>query len=57
VLSRTAIGEHVWDASFDAQSNVIDVYVNMLRKKIDHPFERRLLHTVVGVGYVFDERP
>lgn len=57
VLSRTAIGEHVWDASFDAQSNVIDVYVNMLRKKIDHPFERRLLHTVVGVGYVLDERP
>ena len=56
VLSRTTIGEHVWDASFDVQSNVIDVYVNMLRKKIDHPFERRLIHTVVGAGYVLDER-
>lgn len=56
VLSRVAIGEHVWDASFDAQSNVIDVYVNMLRKKIDHPFEQRLIHTVVGAGYVLEKK-
>lgn len=52
VLSRTAISEHVWDARFDTQSNVIDVYVNLLRKKIDQPFERKLIHTVVGAGYV-----
>jgi DNA-binding response OmpR family regulator len=51
-LSRTSISEHVWDAQFDSDSNVIDVYVNLLRKKIDHPFPTRLIHTVVGVGYV-----
>lgn len=54
-LSRTSISEHVWDVSFDSDSNVIDVYINMLRKKVDHPFERKLLHTVVGVGYVLKE--
>lgn len=51
-LSRTQIGEHVWDIHFDHESNVIDVYVNMLRKKIDHPFPTRLLHTMIGHGYV-----
>lgn len=56
VLSRAAISEHVWDASFDTQSNVIDVYVNMLRKKIDHPFDGRLIHTVVGAGYVLEKK-
>lgn len=50
-LSRTAIAEHVWDIHFDSDSNVIDVYINMLRKKVDHPFPQRLIHTVVGVGY------
>lgn len=51
-LSRTSIGEHVWDLHFDNESNVIDVYVNLLRKKIDSPFGEKLIHTVVGVGYV-----
>lgn len=51
-LTRTSIAEHVWDAHFDSDSNVIDVYVNMLRKKVDHPFSSKLIHTVVGVGYV-----
>lgn len=51
-LTRTSISEHVWDVHFDSDSNVIDVYVNMLRKKIDHPFEKKLIHTVIGVGYV-----
>lgn len=55
VLSRAAISEHVWDARFDSQSNVIDVYVNMLRKKVDHPFSKRLIQTVVGAGYVLRE--
>lgn len=51
-LTRTAIAEHVWDARFDSDSNVIDVYINMLRKKVDQPFPTKLIHTVVGVGYV-----
>jgi two-component system, OmpR family, copper resistance phosphate regulon response regulator CusR len=51
-LSRTAISEHVWDVNFDSRSNVIDVYVNMLRKKVDQPFPKKLIHTVIGVGYV-----
>lgn len=55
VLTRTSIGEHVWDMNFDSDSNVIDVYVSMLRRKIDRGFEPRLLHTVVGAGYMISE--
>lgn len=51
-LSRTEISEHVWDMHFDSDSNVIDVYINLLRKKVDSPFPKRLIQTVVGVGYV-----
>ena len=54
-LGRVSIAEHVWDIDFDSESNVIDVYVNLLRKKIDTPFEKKLIHTVVGVGYVLKE--
>lgn len=54
-VSRTMISEHVWDVHFDSGSNVIDVYINMLRKKVDHPYEKKLIHTVVGVGYVLRE--
>ena len=52
VLSRTMIANRVWDYSFDATTNVIDVYVNYLRRKIDTGHDTRLLHTVRGVGYV-----
>jgi heavy metal response regulator len=52
VLSRTLIAQHVWGVDFDTFTNVIDVYVNYLRKKIDADFELKLLHTVRGVGYV-----
>ncbi len=52
VLTRTMIAEHVWDYSFDAGTNVIDVYVNYLRKKVDAGREPKLIHTVRGVGYV-----
>jgi len=52
VLSRTAIGEHVWDMNFDSDSNVIDVYVSMLRRKLDKGFDQRLIHTVIGTGYM-----
>lgn len=52
VLTRTMIADHVWDYSFDTMTNVIDVYVNYLRKKIDADREPKLIHTVRGVGYV-----
>lgn len=54
-LGRVSIAEHVWDIHFDSESNVIDVYINLLRKKIDAPFPKRLIHTVVGTGYVLKE--
>lgn len=52
VLSRTEIAEKVWDLNFDTGTNVIDVYVNFLRKKIDKDFDVKLIHTVVGMGYI-----
>ncbi len=52
VLTRTMISEHVWDYHFDSMTNVIDVYVNYLRKKIDKGFEPKLIHTLRGVGYI-----
>jgi heavy metal response regulator len=52
VLSRALIAQHVWGVSFDTFTNVIDVYVNYLRRKIDADFEPRLIHTVRGAGYV-----
>lgn len=55
VLSRTDIAEKVWDINFDTGTNVIDVYVNYLRNKIDKGYEPRLIHTVVGMGYVLRE--
>ena len=55
VLSRAMISEHVWDYDFDTESNVIDVYVNYLRRKIDSGREKKLIHTVRGAGYVLEE--
>ena len=52
VLTRTMISEHVWDYHFDSITNVIDVYVNYLRKKIDKDFDVKLIHTIRGVGYI-----
>lgn len=52
-LSRAQIAQHVWDLQFDSESNVIDVYVNFLRKKIDTAPHKKLIQTVVGVGYIF----
>jgi heavy metal response regulator len=52
VLTRTMISEHVWDYHFDTDTNVIDVYVNFLRKKIDRDFNVKLVHTIRGVGYM-----
>lgn len=54
ILSRTAIAEAVWDMNFDSDTNVVDVHVRRLRAKIDDPFERKLIRTVRGVGYVLE---
>jgi len=52
VVSRTMLFEHVWDYNFDPQTNVIDVHMSRLRKKIDKPFNSALIHTIRGTGYV-----
>ena len=52
VLSKTMILSHVWEYSFDPQTNIVDVLVSRLRDKVDRPFERKLVQTVRGVGYV-----
>ncbi len=51
VVTRNMIIEHVWDMSFDSFTNVVDVYINFLRNKIDRAYDRKLIHTVRGVGY------
>ena len=56
ILTRTIISEHVWDINFDSMTNIVDVYVNHLRNKLETtPEEARLIHTVRGVGYVMRE--
>jgi DNA-binding response OmpR family regulator len=55
ILSRTMLLEHVWDMNQDPMTNVIDVHVNRLRRKIDTGFDRPLIHTIRGVGYVLRE--
>lgn len=56
VLSRTLIASQVWDINFDSQTNVVDVHLRRLRAKVDDPFERKLIQTVRGVGYVLEKR-
>lgn len=56
VLSRTVIAEQVWDIHFDSDTNVIDVAIKRLRSKVDEPFEKHLVHTVRGMGYVLEDR-
>jgi DNA-binding response OmpR family regulator len=55
VLSRMVLLENAWDISFNLGTNVVDVYINYLRKKIDADFEPKLIHTVVGMGYILKE--
>ncbi|MFI4914092.1 MAG: response regulator transcription factor [Steroidobacterales bacterium] len=55
VFSRTMILEHVWDQSFEGVTNIVDVYVRYLRRKVDDPFPDKLIHTVRGVGYCLRE--
>jgi two-component system copper resistance phosphate regulon response regulator CusR len=56
VLSRLVISEHVWDMNFDSDSNVVDVAVKRLRRKVDDPWMVKLIHTVRGMGYVLEAR-
>ncbi len=55
VISRASLAEHIYDIDFDLDSNIIDVYINYLRKKIDKGFNRKLIHTVRGEGYIMKE--
>ena len=55
VIGRTEISEHVWDETFDPFSNLIEVYIRRLRVKIDEGYERQLIHTRRGAGYVLDD--
>lgn len=56
VLSRTYIAEKIWDIHFDSDTNAVDVAIKRLRQKIDDSFTKKLIHTVRGMGYVFEER-
>lgn len=56
VVSRADIAERVWNLDFDTHTNVIDVYVNFLRKKMDKNFDPKLIHTQVGIGYIMKEK-
>jgi two-component system OmpR family response regulator len=53
-VSRTRLIEHVWDANFEGSTNIVDVYVGYLRRKLEQPFERPLIRTIRGVGYALD---
>ena len=55
VVSKTMIMEHVWNYDFDPQTNVVEARISRLRDKVDRPFDRKLIHTIRGVGYVLKE--
>ena len=55
VLSRNKIENHVWNFDYSGGTNVIDVYIRYLRKKIDDPYENKLIHTIRGTGYILKE--
>lgn len=55
VLSRIILMEHIWDMHFDSETNIVDVVINRLRRKLDDAFSRKLIHTVRGVGYTIRE--
>ena len=56
VMTRVRIAERIWDVDFQSETNVVDVHMRRLRAKVDDPFEKKLIHTVRGVGYVLEER-
>ena len=56
VLTRTLITEQVWDINFDTETNLVDVYIRLLRKKVCGRNRKKLIHTVRGIGYVMKEK-
>ncbi len=56
VFSRTMIASRIWDMNFDAGTNVVDVHIRRLRSKVDDPFEKKLIHTIRGLGYVLEDQ-
>jgi two-component system copper resistance phosphate regulon response regulator CusR len=57
VLTRSVIADQVWDMTYGGETNVVDVHIRRLRAKVDDPFEKKLIHTIRGVGYVLEDRP
>lgn len=55
VVTRTMIAEHVWNLNFDSMTNIVDVYINHLRRKLEQPGQKQLIHTIRGVGYALRE--
>ena len=55
ILTRKTIAQHIWGYTFESGTNIVDVYVSYLRKEIDEPFEKKLIHTVHGAGYMLKE--
>jgi DNA-binding response OmpR family regulator len=55
IMSRAAIAEQVWEITFDTGTNVVDVYINLLRKKIDKNFDKKLIQTKIGIGYMIND--
>jgi DNA-binding response OmpR family regulator len=55
VVSRSDLAINVWDIDFDTNTNVIDVYINYVRNKVDKPFEHKLIQTHIGMGYILKE--
>ena len=56
VLSRSMITERVWGPAFEVSSHVISVHINHLRSKVDEGYDKRLIHTITGVGYILEDR-
>ena len=54
-VSKAEIAEKVWDINFETSSNVVEVYVNYLRNKVDKPFQKKLIHTLFGQGYILKD--
>jgi DNA-binding response OmpR family regulator len=55
ILSRRELLKNVWDKDFDTNTNIVEVYVKYVRNKIDDPFKHKLIHTIVGIGYIMKE--
>ena len=57
VISRTRLEDHIWNYDYAGGSNVVDVYITYLRKKIDSGFDKKLIHTIRGAGWIMKEEP